>query len=370
MNENSLWQPTRFGNAKKPLLISFKMLYSKPKSKQKRRFKLNKKLGDQIPSFTIEKRTYVAGLCLQFKPSFLGGFWLGIWHFKELKQTFLGVTEPWRLSKWIFLRLAIKVGRVRSYVNDRDEGLDQLQQPLERKFTKATTQGSETEKKGLFKLFKMVPCMQKSEPKQPSIFDYKMADRTYVVVSLPVSAWLTHWRAAAAAVHCTVCYTVSSSLDHPHKILSQLILSVGSLVVSMSASHPASPSSNPGHILVQTFWTCWACDFSVSPSPFGLDLAGSCTGRPAGLVCSSHPMVSPQPSLSYVPTLRENRHYSDNMKKHFMWQQRSLVTRQKPWLHSVFCGFWQQQYLGLVQALPPQIVNLRMTITYPVIWAR
>ena len=34
----------------------------------------------------------------------------------------------------------------------------------------------------------MVPCMQKSEPKQPSIFDYKMADGTYVVVSLPVSA--------------------------------------------------------------------------------------------------------------------------------------------------------------------------------------
>ena len=105
-NENSLRQPPRFCNAKKPLLISFKMPYSKPKSEQKWRFKLNEKTGDQIPTFTIEKRTYVGGLLLQFKPSFLLGFWLGIWHFKELKQTFLGITEPSRLSKWIFVQLA------------------------------------------------------------------------------------------------------------------------------------------------------------------------------------------------------------------------------------------------------------------------
>ena len=135
-NENSLRQPPRFCNTKKPLLISFKMPYSKPKSEQKWRFKLNEKTGDQIPTFTIEKRTYVGGLLLQFKPSFLLGFWLGIWHFKELKQTFLGVTEPWRLSKWIFVRFRFKVGRqIPTFTIEKRLYVAVLWEPIEQKFT-------------------------------------------------------------------------------------------------------------------------------------------------------------------------------------------------------------------------------------------
>ena len=70
-----------------------------------------------------KKRTYDAGLLLQFKALFLLGFWLGKRQFKAEKQTFLGVTEPWMVSKWILARAR---RAALSYINKKDEEINQL----------------------------------------------------------------------------------------------------------------------------------------------------------------------------------------------------------------------------------------------------